>query len=70
LNGSDGCFEGSLDEGSNVLVVRLQFGDTRSFFFITERIRTMFDRNADWAAIVQNLSVERTVPTQHITLVI
>ena len=55
LNGSDGCFEVSLDEGSNVLVVRLQFGDPRSFFFITERIRTMFDLNADWAAIVQSL---------------
>jgi AraC family transcriptional regulator of adaptative response / DNA-3-methyladenine glycosylase II len=64
LNGSDGCFEVSLDEGSNVLVVRLQFGDPRSFFFITERIRTMFDLNADWAAIVRNLRTDPVLATQ------
>jgi AraC family transcriptional regulator of adaptative response / DNA-3-methyladenine glycosylase II len=64
LNGSDGCFEVSFDEGSNVLVVRLQFGDPRSFFFITERIRTMFDLNADWAAIVQSLRTDPVLVTQ------
>ena len=64
LNGSDGCFEVSLDEGSNVLVVRLQFGDPRSFFFIIERIRTMFDLNADWAAIVQSLRTDPVLATQ------
>jgi AraC family transcriptional regulator of adaptative response / DNA-3-methyladenine glycosylase II len=64
LNGSDGCFEVSLDEGKNVLVVRLQFGDPRSFFFITERIRTMFDLNADWAAIVQSLRTDPVLATQ------
>jgi AraC family transcriptional regulator of adaptative response / DNA-3-methyladenine glycosylase II len=58
LDGSDGCFEISLDERGNVLVVRLQFGDPRSLFFITERIRTMFDLNADWAAIVQSLRTD------------
>jgi AraC family transcriptional regulator of adaptative response / DNA-3-methyladenine glycosylase II len=64
LNGSDGCFEVSLDEGSNVLAVRLQFGDPRAFFFITERIRTMFDLNADWAAIVQSLRTDPVLATQ------
>jgi AraC family transcriptional regulator of adaptative response / DNA-3-methyladenine glycosylase II len=64
LNGSDGCFEVSLDEPSNVLVVRLQFGDPRSFFFITERIRTMFDLNADWAAIVQSLRTDPVLVTE------
>jgi AraC family transcriptional regulator of adaptative response / DNA-3-methyladenine glycosylase II len=64
LNGSDGCFEVSLDEGSNVLEVRLQFGDPRSLFFITERIRTMFDLNADWAAIVQSLRTDPVFATQ------
>ena len=58
LNGSHGYFDISLDEGSNTLVVRLQFGDPRSLFFITERIRTMFDLNADWAAIVQSLRAD------------
>jgi AraC family transcriptional regulator of adaptative response / DNA-3-methyladenine glycosylase II len=57
-NGNDGYFEVSMDEGSSVLVVRLQFGDPRSLFFITERIRTMFDLNADWAAIVQSLRTD------------
>jgi len=63
-NGNDGYFEVSLDEGSNVLVVRLQFGDPRSLFFITERIRTMFDLNADWAAIVQSLRTDPVLATQ------
>jgi len=64
LNGSDGCFEVSLNESKNLLVVRLQFGDPRSFFFITERIRTMFDLNADWAAIVQSLRTDPVLATQ------
>src|SRR5580692_11262617 len=64
LNGSDGCFEVSLDEGKNVLVVRLQFGDPRSFFFITERIRTMFDLNAEWGAIVQSLRTDPVLAAQ------
>jgi AraC family transcriptional regulator, regulatory protein of adaptative response / DNA-3-methyladenine glycosylase II len=64
LNGNDGYFEVSLDEGSNVLVVRLQFGDPRSLFFITERIRTMFDLNADWAAIFQILRTDPVLATQ------
>jgi AraC family transcriptional regulator, regulatory protein of adaptative response / DNA-3-methyladenine glycosylase II len=58
LNGSEGYFEASLDEAADTLVVRLQFGDPRSLFFITERIRTMFDLNADWAAIVQSLRTD------------
>lgn len=63
-DGSNGCFEVSLVEGSNVLAVRLQFGDPRSLFFITERIRAMFDLNADWAAIVQSLRTDPVLATQ------
>ena len=55
LNGRDGHFEVSLDEGRDALVVRIEFGDPHSLFFIIERIRAMFDLNADWAAIVQSL---------------
>ena len=64
LDGNQGCFEVSLDEGSNLLAVHLQFGDPRSLFFITERIRTMFDLNADWAAIVASLRTDPVLITQ------
>lgn len=64
LDGSAGCFAISLDEGNNVLMVRLQFGDPRLLFFITERIRTMFDLNADWAAIVQSLRTDPVLRTE------
>ncbi|MGA9390269.1 MAG: AlkA N-terminal domain-containing protein [Candidatus Sulfotelmatobacter sp.] len=59
-NGCHGYFEVSLDDVNHALIARVQFGDPRSLFYITERIRAMFDLNADWAAIVQSL---RTDPT-------
>src|SRR6516164_4569238 len=55
VNGSHGYFEISLDEAKHTLGVRVQLGDPRSLFFIIERIRAMFDLNADWAAIVGSL---------------
>lgn len=55
LNGSHGYFEVSLDESKVALVARVQFGDPRALFYIVERIRAMFDLNADWAAIVRSL---------------
>ncbi len=55
LNGNHGYFEVSLDEANTGLAARVQFGDPRSLFFITERIRAMVDLNADWTAIVQSL---------------
>jgi AraC family transcriptional regulator, regulatory protein of adaptative response / DNA-3-methyladenine glycosylase II len=58
INGSHGYFAVSLDEAKNSLCARVQFGDPRSLFFITERIRAMFDLNADWAAIAQTLSTD------------
>jgi AraC family transcriptional regulator of adaptative response / DNA-3-methyladenine glycosylase II len=58
LNGNHGYFEVSLDEANNALAVRVEFGDPRSLFFITERIRAMFDLNADWASIGQNLRTD------------
>ena len=64
LNGNHGYFEVSLDEDSNILVVRLQFGDPLSLFFITERIRSMFDLNADWASIVQSLRTDPVLAAQ------
>ncbi len=58
LNGSQGHFAVSLDEPNHTLTVRVQFGDPRSLFFIIERIRAMFDLNADWAAIVETLRTD------------
>jgi AraC family transcriptional regulator, regulatory protein of adaptative response / DNA-3-methyladenine glycosylase II len=58
LDGTHGYFEVSLDEGNDTLVARVQFGNPRSLFFIVERIRAMFDLNADWAAIVEGLGTD------------
>jgi len=55
VDGGQGHFEVSLDEVHVALAVRVQFGDPRALFFIIERIRAMFDLNADWAAIVRGL---------------
>jgi len=58
LNCNHGYFEISFDEVNHALAARVQFGDPRSLFFITERIRAIFDLNADWAAIVQSLRTD------------
>src|SRR5882724_7888484 len=58
LNGSHGYFEVSLDAKSDALAVRVQFGDTRSLFFIIERLRAMFDLNADPSAIAEGLRAD------------
>lgn len=55
LHGRDGYFEVSLAEGRDALRLRIAFGDPQSLFTIVERVRAMFDLNADWSAIVQNL---------------
>src|SRR5579862_7303272 len=58
LNGKHGYFEVSLDESNIALVARVQFSDPRSLFFIVERIRAMFDLNADWSTIVRTLRAD------------
>lgn len=58
LNGCDGYYEVSLDDRNNSLVVRIQIGDPRSLFPIVERIRRMFDVNADWQRIAGRLRVD------------
>jgi AraC family transcriptional regulator of adaptative response / DNA-3-methyladenine glycosylase II len=58
LNGNHGYFEISLDDAHMALTARVEFGDPGSLFFITERIRAMFDLNADWAAIAQGLKTD------------
>jgi AraC family transcriptional regulator of adaptative response / DNA-3-methyladenine glycosylase II len=58
LNGVDGCVEVALDNMQPALCARIQFGDPRALFGIVERIRALFDLNADWAAIVKVLSAD------------
>ena len=67
LNGSQGHFAVSLDEANHALAVRVQFGDPRSLFFIIERIRAMFDLNADWAAIVRDAAHRSDVEPGRLT---
>jgi len=58
LNGNHGYLEVALDEKNTGLIAQVQFTDPMSLFFITERIRAMFDLNADWLAIVQSLRAD------------
>jgi len=59
LNGKPGYFEVSLDESTHTLIARIQFGDPHALFAIVERIRAMFDLNADWASIAAALRSDR-----------
>lgn len=58
LNGCHGYFEVSLAEERDALAVRVQIADPRTLYRIVERIRGMFDLNADWAAIAQSLGTD------------
>jgi AraC family transcriptional regulator of adaptative response / DNA-3-methyladenine glycosylase II len=55
VNGTAGDFSVSHEPEKNTLAVLVQFADPRSLFFIIERIRAMFDLNADWATIAKTL---------------
>lgn len=58
VGGDHGYIEVLLDEPKNALAVRIQLGDTRSLFSATERIRSMFDLNADWDVIARTLKAD------------
>jgi AraC family transcriptional regulator of adaptative response / DNA-3-methyladenine glycosylase II len=62
LNGCQGYFEVSPDEGPDemnaAVAVRVQIADPRWLYLIIERIRSMFDLNADWAVIAQSLGTD------------
>src|ERR1019366_513561 len=55
IDGEEGYFEITHDEERQALLARVRFGDSIALFRIIERIRSMFDLNADWAAIAKNL---------------
>lgn len=56
FRGAIGCFEVSHDEENHSLNVKVQFADPKSLYFIIERVRAMFDLNADWIAIARTLN--------------
>lgn len=56
LNGAPGCIEVAFRPESDELILRTQFGDSRRLFAIVERVRGMFDLNADWSVIAATLS--------------
>jgi AraC family transcriptional regulator, regulatory protein of adaptative response / DNA-3-methyladenine glycosylase II len=57
-NGNRGYLEVSLDASRNALRVSVQTSEPRSLFFIIERVRAMFDLNADWLTIEQTLGAD------------
>ena len=58
LHENPGYLEVSLDANRNALNVRVQFGDPLSLFFIVERVRAMFDLDADWPTVAQTLRAD------------
>lgn len=58
VNGTDGSFEVLLDKSKLALRTRIRFGDPRALYFIVERVRALFDLNADWATIARALSAD------------
>jgi AraC family transcriptional regulator of adaptative response / DNA-3-methyladenine glycosylase II len=58
VNGRHGHFTVSLNDQKDSLVVRVQIGDPHSLYMIIERIRSMFDLNADWVDIAECLGAD------------
>ena len=58
LSGNGGYLEVSLDASRNALKVRVQIGEPRTLFVIIERIRAMFDLDADWPTIARTLGAD------------
>ena len=58
VDGKPGYLELAPDPERHVLVARIEFGDPRWLFTIVERIRTMFDLNADWISISATLRAD------------
>ena len=58
LRGAAGYFEISHDDVNHSLNVRVHFGEPKALFFIIERIRAMFDLNADWTVIAKILRAD------------
>jgi AraC family transcriptional regulator of adaptative response / DNA-3-methyladenine glycosylase II len=62
VSGCPGYFEvsppDSPNAGRDAVAVRVHIADPRSLYLIIERIRGLFDLNADWAAIARTLGTD------------
>ena len=56
VKGSEGFLEVLADEAHDELRVRVQIGDPGLLFAIIERVRAMFDLDADWSIIEKTLN--------------
>ena len=61
LNEHRGYFEVSLDASHNAISVRVQIPEPRFLFSIIERIRAIFDLDADWPTIARTLGSDPTL---------
>src|ERR1051325_8051371 len=57
-NGCYGYFGISPEEGHDAVAVRVQIAEPHSLYPIIERIRRLFDLNADWGTISQSLGTD------------
>lgn len=58
LQGRSGWFEVAPEENGTALVARIEFAEPRMLFAIVERIRTLFDLDADWTLIADRLATD------------
>jgi len=58
FNGEHGWIEVSLDDRNPALLAGVHFADPLALFVITEKIRRMFDLDADWTAIADTLKCD------------
>ena len=58
MEGHNGICEVSLHPGGNALKVSIHFPETRLLFAIVERMRSMFDLDADWREITACLKTD------------
>jgi AraC family transcriptional regulator, regulatory protein of adaptative response / DNA-3-methyladenine glycosylase II len=56
-----GYLEVSRGEGQNALSVRVQIEDPRALFYVIERVRAIFDLDADWPTISKILGADGTL---------
>jgi AraC family transcriptional regulator of adaptative response / DNA-3-methyladenine glycosylase II len=67
LQGQPGFLEVSLDKDKDALAVRVGCGDPRLLIFIIERVRAMFDLNADWPVIARTLRADPLLSSLTVT---
>jgi AraC family transcriptional regulator of adaptative response / DNA-3-methyladenine glycosylase II len=58
IGGNDGLLEVAADEPQNELVARVQIAEPALLFSVIERVRAMFDLDADWATIERTLKAD------------